>query len=173
MRELPDIIDYNLILLFVGFNPGIRSSESGHHYAGKGNHFWRLLFEAGLTPYRFSPEEDRQLLKLRFGSTNIVSRPTKGASEIILQEFKEGRITLKKRIEEFKPKIICYVGIGVFKIFTGKKVVTCGIQEESEVEGTYDYVCSSPSGLNRISYHQQLDCFVGLKKLLDEVSQVL
>lgn len=42
MNSVPDIIDFGLKVIFIGFNPGIRSSETGHHFAGPSNRFWRL-----------------------------------------------------------------------------------------------------------------------------------
>ena len=35
-------------MLFVGINPGVRSAQTGHHFAGYSNRFWKLLFAAGL-----------------------------------------------------------------------------------------------------------------------------
>ena len=37
-------------MLLVGINPGVRSSQTGHHFAGYSNRFWKLLFESGLVP---------------------------------------------------------------------------------------------------------------------------
>ncbi|MCX7709774.1 MAG: mismatch-specific DNA-glycosylase [Clostridia bacterium] len=169
MDLLPDIIDHNLKVVFIGYNPGMKTAETGHHYAGPSNGFWKLLYESRLTPYRFKPEEDRKLLELGYGSTNIVSRPTKSASEIKKEEFREGSDRLKTLLQLYKPKIACYMGIGVYRMFTGTKVVNPGRQEKSEVSGIVDYVCSSPSGLNRMPYDQQLNCFKGLKKLIDSL----
>lgn len=162
-------MDYNLKVLFIGFNPGLRSAEIGHHYAGKSNLFWKLLFESGITPVRFAPEEDEKLLELGYGSTNIVPRPTRGISEIEPVEFKEGAAALKELLGKFRPKVACYVGMGVYKIFSSRKDAECGIQKDSSVEGVIDYVCTSPSGLNRTPYSDQLECFKGLKRLLNEL----
>ena len=43
MEPIPDHIKENLKVLFVGFNPSIRSSETGHHYANPTNRFWTIL----------------------------------------------------------------------------------------------------------------------------------
>lgn len=164
--HLPDIIDYGLKVIFIGFNPGMTSARTGHHYAGASNRFWKLLFESGLTPHRIGPEEDRTLLDMGYGSTNIVARPTKSAAEIRPEEFRQGAIALKRLLREYKPQIACYVGIGVYRVLTGKEAIKCGAQEQYAVEGVTDYVCSSPSGLNRIPYDEQLQCFKGLRNLL-------
>jgi double-stranded uracil-DNA glycosylase len=171
MEGIPDIIDYNLNILFIGYNPGLKSAEIGHHYASKSNGFWRLLYEAGITPYRFSPEEDRKLLELGCGSTNIISRPSRGASELKNHEFKAGAVVLKKLLEKYKPQIACYVGMGIYKKFSGKKDVEHGLQGERIVQDTKDFVCPSPSGLNRMPYEQQLHYFRKLKDLSNEISR--
>ena len=43
MKLVRDHIKAELTILFVGFNPSIRSSEAGHHYANPNNRFWRIL----------------------------------------------------------------------------------------------------------------------------------
>lgn len=37
--KLPEHLDYNLDILFVGINPGLMAAYKGHHYAGANNHF--------------------------------------------------------------------------------------------------------------------------------------
>lgn len=165
MKELPDIIDYNLKILFIGFNPGVKSAELGHHYAGQSNNFWKLLYESGLTPYKLKPEEDKLLLSFGYGSTNIIDRSSKSASELSEQEFVEGSVKLKELLRGYKPKVACYVGLGIYKYFSGNKDISCGIQVSSAIEGIIDYVCSSTSGLNRIPYSEQLDCLKSLKSI--------
>ena len=80
MNQVPDIIVPNLNILFIGYNPVARSAETGHHFAGYSNKFWKLLAAAGLTPYQFKPEEDKKLLSLGLGITNIVARPSRAAA---------------------------------------------------------------------------------------------
>ncbi|WP_462411788.1 G/U mismatch-specific DNA glycosylase [Neobacillus sp. Marseille-QA0830] len=161
MQLVQDRIKENLRVLFVGFNPSIRSSETGHHFANPNNRFWKILHEAGLTPRKLQASEDDLLLNLGYGITNIVSRPTKAADEITKQEYKEGREILKQKIGKFKPGIICYVGKGVYQEFSGRKTVPWGIQEDAVVPGTVDFVAPSSSGLVRMRveeitaiYHQ-------------------
>jgi len=54
----------------------------GHHFARPGNRFWPALHAAGITPRRFAPEEDRELLRHGVGVTNLVARPTRAAAEL-------------------------------------------------------------------------------------------
>ena len=48
-RRLPDRLGPQIGLLLVGINPGRRSASLGHHFAGHGNRFWRLLHDSKLT----------------------------------------------------------------------------------------------------------------------------
>lgn len=169
MQILPDIIDYNLKILFIGFNPSLTSAETKCHYAGKSNRFWKLLYLSGLTPRQYKPQEGIELLKLGFGSTNIVDRPTKRADEITKEEFSKGREILKAKLMKFRPKIACYVGIGVYKELTCKKNVILGLQSDEVAEEVKDFVCSSTSGLNSKPIEEQLDCFKKLKMLSDKL----
>ncbi|MBU4533181.1 MAG: hypothetical protein KJ650_06050 [Firmicutes bacterium] len=59
---IPDILGDDLRIVFVGYNPGERAAQVGHHFAGRNKGFWRLLFEAGVTPRLLLPEEDHKLL---------------------------------------------------------------------------------------------------------------
>ena len=79
---LPDYLGPGLKVLLVGINPGLRSAKVGHHFAGLGNYFWKLLHDSGITPRRFSYEEDALLLDFGVGLTNIVDRPTRGSGDL-------------------------------------------------------------------------------------------
>jgi double-stranded uracil-DNA glycosylase len=97
MIHIPDYIQKELSILFVGFNPSLRSGEIGHHYANPRNRFWMILYRSGLTPRLYKPEEDYKLLELGYGLTNIVERPTKSAADITEEEYKAGRQLLRKK----------------------------------------------------------------------------
>ncbi len=166
MEPVDDRIKENLKILFVGFNPSIRSSETGHHFANPNNRFWRILFEAGLTPRKFAASEDDLLLELGFGITNIVARPTKAADEITKEEYKQGREILKQKIARMKPKIVCYVGKGVYLNFSGRKTAPWGIQEKAVVAGTIDFVAPSSSGLVRMKLEDMVAIYQELAKIV-------
>lgn len=129
MEGISDHLKENLDILFVGFNPSIRSGQTGHHYANPNNRFWKILFESGLTPRKYHPTEDSSLLDLGYGFTNIVSRPTKVADEITKEEYKEGRKQLKKKIEKYKPLLVCFVGKGVYQEYRQIRKIAWGLQK--------------------------------------------
>ena len=69
---LPDILAPDLRIVFCGTAAGERSAERGHYYAGRGNAFWRLLADTGLTPRLLSPEDDASLPRFGLGLTDLV-----------------------------------------------------------------------------------------------------
>lgn len=166
MKEVEDRVKDHLKVLFVGFNPSIRSSETGHHFANPNNRFWRILFEAGLTPRKFMPSEDDLLLALGFGITNIVARPTKAADEISKEEYRQGREILKQKIARLRPRIVCYVGKGVYLQFSGRKTAPWGVQPAAVVPGTIDFVAPSSSGLVRMKLDEMVAIYQKLAELL-------
>lgn len=165
MKEVRDILTPGLIVVFVGFNPGARSAETGHHFAGYSNKFWKLLHAAGFTPRQLKAEEDGQLPEFGCGITNIVARPSRTAAEISKAEFREGRTVLTEKLTRFRPLTACYAGIGVYKEFVAKSAVNCGRQPESVVPGVIDFVVPSPSGLNRLLFSEQLAYYQELHEL--------
>jgi TDG/mug DNA glycosylase family protein len=166
MGPVPDHITDHLHVLFVGFNPSIRSGETGHHYANPNNRFWTILYLSGLTPRKYRPEEDGELLKLGYGLTNIVPRPTRSAAEIKKEEYAEGRKALKEKIARYLPRIVCFVGKGVYEQYSGRKNARWGMQDEETVPGVRDFVAPSSSGLVRMKLDDVVAIYAMLKKHL-------
>jgi TDG/mug DNA glycosylase family protein len=164
---LRDVIDYDLKILFVGYNPSLRSAEVGHHYAGRSNRFWQLLHRSGLTPVLLRPEQDIELLRYGYGATNIVHRPTKTAAEIIAEEYRAGRAQLRETIKKYRPQVVCYVGIGIYKVFSRRSKVDWGLQAESVIPGVRDFAAPSSSGLNRMKLADQVKVYRDLKNFVE------
>lgn len=169
MHTIPDHLKENLDILFVGFNPSIRSEETGYHYANPNNRFWKILFESGLTNRKYHPSEDSSLLDLGYGFTNIVSRPTKGANEITKEEYIEGRKELIEKIIEFKPKVVCFVGKGVYQEYRQQRHIPWGIQEDPLMKETIEFVAPSSSGLVRMKIEEIITIYRELPEILKEL----
>ena len=155
-------------MLFVGINPGIRSSLTGHHFAGFSNRFWRLLFESGLLPERVTYKDDDRLPEFGFGITNIVPRPTPGIDTIEPKEYVAGRMRLRRKILRYRPPIVAMVGVTVFRaMFPGRKgPVKLGLQREC-IGDARVFVLPNPSGRNaNFSYAEMLAAFRKLKRRL-------
>jgi TDG/mug DNA glycosylase family protein len=164
VKGIPDYVAPALDLLLVGINPGIRSSEKGHHFAGRGNKFWNLLYESGLVPQKLSYEEDFRLPELGIGLTNIVARPSRSSGDLVPGDFERGRRRLLKKIESYRPRTAAFVGVTVFRelwpaIQSGPapKKIACGPRPETIGE-TSLFVLPNPSGRNaHFTYGEMLD----------------
>src|SRR5216684_1735708 len=114
MRRLPARLCARPRILFVGINPSLTSARVGHHFAGPGNPFWRLLHAANLIPEPFPYADDTRLPACGLALTNIVPRATRAASELTPAEFKEGRVQLAKLITRVRPEVVAFVGVTVY-----------------------------------------------------------
>lgn len=166
LEPIPDHLRPGLRLLFCGFNPSIRSAETGHHYANPNNRFWRIIHEAGITERRYQAEEDRDLLEQGIGFTNIVARPTKTAAEITKEEYQRGSAALREKLMKLKPRVVCYVGKGVYQQLTGRKQIDWGEQSETVVDDVLDFVAPSSSGLVRMPLVDIIAIYKQLNELL-------
>lgn len=171
-QPLSDIIDAKLKILFIGFNPGLRSAHLGYHYAGKSNRFLKFLYKAGLISQPLEAKDDQKLLSYRYGSVNLVDRPSRGAAELTKEDFSLGRESLLRKLQKYQPWIACYLGVGVYQQFTSQRLIERGLQKSSVISGILDFVISSPSGLNRTPMKQQLERYLELKRLLVQLETI-
>ncbi|CAN9208291.1 unnamed protein product [Alternaria alternata] len=144
LSPLVDILQPNLICVFVGTNPGVQTAAAGHAYAHPSNLFWKLLHSSGLTDRRLKPEEDRSLPDLYcMGNTNIVERPSKDAAELSKEETAAGTAKLDAKFLKYKPEAVCIVGKGIWEAIwryrygknLGKKDFKYGWQDEEHNMG--------------------------------------
>lgn len=160
LTSIPDHLAENMNILFVGFNPSLRSGETGHHYANPHNRFWKILHEAGLTERRYNAAEGSKLLADHgYGFTNIVARPTRTAAEITKEEYRVGAALLKEKLRRYRPKVVCYVGKGVYEQLSDQRDIPWGKQEQSIVSGAIDFVAPSSSGLVRMPLQEIIEIY--------------
>jgi TDG/mug DNA glycosylase family protein len=166
LPPLRDRIRPGVRVLFVGINPGIRSSLTGHHFAGFSNRFWKLLYESRLVPEPIGFTDDDRLPDWGYGITNIVPRPTPGIDTLRPEEYVAGRATLRRKVARHRPAVVAMVGVTVFRaMFPGRKgPVTPGLQEEA-LGISRVFVLPNPSGRNaNFSYAEMLKAFVALRR---------
>jgi len=167
-------------------SPGEKSSQMGHHYGNPTNHFWSCLHQSGLTSRLLDPRNDYILpQEFSIGLTNLVNRPTIEQSELSKAEQIAGVPELMKKITQHRPRITCFVGLGIADIFksvlieTGKGIksrTVVGLQpykmvypNESPCE-TLFYAVSSTSG--RVVRYQKVDKiqqFTDLRVLVEKM----
>jgi TDG/mug DNA glycosylase family protein len=146
--SLPDILAPDLSVVFCGINPGMRAAATGHHFAGRGNRFWKTIYLAGFTPEQVAPENDRLLLKYHCGLTTAVARPTARADELSTRDFVEHATVLKRKIEHFSPKYLAFLGKAAYAAMSNQREVRWG-QQDAVFGGASVWVLPNPSGLNR------------------------
>jgi len=168
LPPLRDRIRPGVRVLLVGINPGVRSSLTGHHFAGYSNRFWKLLYESGLVPEPITAEDDGRLPEWGFGVTNIVPRPTPGIDTLTPREYVEGRVRLRRKILRHRPAVVAMVGVTVFRgMFPARKgPVTLGVQPE-RIGDSAIFVLPNPSGRNaNYSYGEMLEAFRALQRFV-------
>ncbi|OAA81622.1 DNA glycosylase, G/T mismatch [Akanthomyces lecanii RCEF 1005] len=161
---LPDAVCANLLVFFVGLNPGLQTARTGHAYAHPTNTFWKLLFSSGITPVPCTAAEDRQMpARYSLGHTNIVARPSRNGAELSRREMDEGVALLEQKARTWRPECMCVVGKSIWESIwrvrhAGRAVgksFRYGWQDaaenmgvvEGEWEGARVFVASSTSGL--------------------------
>ncbi|HEV8531910.1 MAG TPA: mismatch-specific DNA-glycosylase [Methylomirabilota bacterium] len=164
MKRLPARLCARPRILFVGINPSLRSAEVGHHFAGRGNPFWRLLYTAKLIPKAFTYEDDARLPSCGLALTNIVPRPTRAASELTRDEFEAGRGRITRVIARIQPEIVAFVGVTVYRAFFGPRVRPGAGPKRERVGDARVFVLPNPSGLNA-AYPGFRDKLVWFKRL--------
>ncbi|PGG96381.1 hypothetical protein AJ80_09836 [Polytolypa hystricis UAMH7299] len=162
--NLRDTVPQNLTLLLIGVNPGIMTGQTGHVYAHPSNLYWKLLYSSGITSRRHPPSDTYRLPQLyNIGNTNIVSRPTRDASQLSRAEMEAGVPVLEGKIAQNKPEAVCIVGKSIWetiwRVKRGKKMgkgeFRYGWQDEGDnmgrVEGGWGgarvFVATTTSGL--------------------------
>lgn len=167
-QPLKDRIAPGVRVLFVGINPGIRSAETGHHFAGYSNRFWKLLSESNLVPEPIDYRDDDRLPEWGFGITNLVPRETPGIDTLTRRECLDAIDTLRGKVRAFRPQIVAFVGVSLYRwIFGSKQIVGLGLQRET-FEGAEVFVLPNPSGRNaNFSYKEMLAAFRKLRRRLD------
>ncbi|TFK49244.1 DNA glycosylase, partial [Heliocybe sulcata] len=167
-------------------SPGYMSANTGHHFANPTNHFWKCLHLSGFTPSLLSPSRDFTLpAEYNIGLTNLVHRPSMEQAELSAAEMAASVPSLLDKIRKWQPRVVCFVGRGIWLCSTKKKGV-----EKSKDEGyclqpykvihpeqgerrlceTFFFVVPSTSG--RVVSHQLLDkvkLFTTLHDLVEEV----
>lgn len=150
---MPDLIAPGLRVLFVGINPGLYSGAVGHHFARPGNRFWKTLHASGFTDRLVSPFDERDLLGLGLGITNVVERATAAAGELSPAEVREGARRLEAKILRHVPAYVAFLGIGAYR--AGFDRPNAGVGPRPETIGhSRVWVLPNPSGLNA---HYQIE----------------
>ena len=171
--RLTDRIQPGVRVLFVGINPGVRSAQTGHHFAGPSNRFWKLLFASGLVPEPVTWMDDDRLPEFGFGITNLVARPSPGIDDLTPSEYVAGWKILERKIRKFRPEVVALVGVTLYRAILPligaerpPARIPLGPQLQT-IHGARMFVLPNPSGRNaNFSYAEMLVAFSALEGAL-------
>ncbi len=164
--RVPDVIAPGLRVLFCGINPGLYSAAIRHHFGRPGNRFWPVLHAAGFTPRLLSPFEERELLPLGCGVTNLYGGATARADEIPGDALHRGGRELKRKVRRYQPRFVAFLGVTAYRIALQRPDAQVGLQKE-RFGDALAWVLPNPSGLNA---HYQFKELVRLFQELREAS---
>jgi len=153
-KLVPDLIAPNLKVLFAGINPGLYTAAIGHHFGRPGNRFWPALHGGGFTPRVLSPFEERELLRLGYGITNVVARATATADQLSREELIAGGKRLVAKVKKYRPRVLAVAGLGAYRVAFDRPKAQVGRQDDCVGE-TRLWVLPNPSGLN--AHYQPAD----------------
>ena len=134
--------------MFVGINPSLRSREVGHHFAGPGNPFWRLLFAARIVPEELTYQDDGKLVHYGLALTNLCARATRSASELERGEIEHGKHELLRKIARLQPAVVAFVGATIYPYFANNRTGRGVGPKTDAIHGARVFVLPNPSGLN-------------------------
>jgi TDG/mug DNA glycosylase family protein len=156
-------------ILFVGINPSLTSARVGHHFAGPGNSFYRLLHAAKFVPEPMTFEDDVRLPEFGLALTNIAERATREASELTAADYARGRRQLARTIAEIQPAVVAFVGHTAYRQFVGPSASPGPGAKPERLAGAEVFVVPNPSGRNAAypGFADKLVWFRRLKRWAD------
>jgi double-stranded uracil-DNA glycosylase len=173
--RLEDRVEPGVRVLFVGINPGVRSAQTGHHFAGYSNRFWKLLWEARLVPQPLTYADDMRLPEFGYGITNLIARPTPGIDTLAPAEYVEGWRLLERKVRRLQPAVLALVGVTVWRAILPLldieedrrlklRTAACPGPLPLTIHGARVFVLPNPSGRNaNFSYDEMLEAFRHLR----------
>lgn len=140
---LSDLIRPNLRLVICGSAAGTVSAVRNAYYAGRGNRFWKIMHEIGMTGDRqLDPEEWRRLDEFDVGLTDL-AKSHFGMDNLLPAGCYDNE-RLRTTIEDARPTILGFNGIAAARHFLGRPV-EFGEQPE-KIGDTEIWVLPSTSG---------------------------
>jgi TDG/mug DNA glycosylase family protein len=140
-----DVIAPGLRVLFVGINPGLYTAAIGHHFGRPGNRFWKALHRAGFTERELSPYDERELLEVGLGVTNLVNSATASAEELDADDLRRGAGALVRKVRRYQPAFLAFLGMGAYRAAFRRPRARLGEQDEP-IGGSRVWLLANPSG---------------------------
>lgn len=174
-RSVPDLLGDDVLLLFVGINPGLWTAATQTHFCHPSNRFYPALRMAGIIDWDIDSSvgmTERQrdsLTDAGVGITNLVNRATVRASELERDELVDGSRRLKRLVERARPKVVAVAGVTAYRDAFGDRDAGLGRQPE-DLASAQLWVLPNPSGLNA---HETIDSLAEWFRRVAEAAGVL
>jgi TDG/mug DNA glycosylase family protein len=144
-------ISKNARILFVGINPHPGSYRRSVPFSNN-KMFWYLLNQAGLIQESEMDLKNDKLLKriydkkflheYRLNLVNLVDRPTIDVTKLKKGEEQAGIRRVLRIIQNYRPKVVCFIGKIAFNTFCSSRKCDWGWQ--TEIEGARVYLMHFP-----------------------------
>ena len=145
MTILPDVLAYDLDIVFCGTAAGTASARAEAYYAGPGNAFWPTLFKVGLIPVPLRPQDFARVTEWHLGLTDLAKHVSGGDSMLDRRHFDVAR--LRESMAEYRPHWVAFTSKRAAAEFVGHPVGYGLLAEIICVTGLF--VLPSPSGAAR------------------------
>jgi double-stranded uracil-DNA glycosylase len=145
---LPNVLTYNLKLVFCGTAPSRVSAQVGAYYGNPMNKFWHTLYAVGLIPIPLTPQEYTRLPEFGIGLTDMAKHAIGNDNDLKKSDF--NREAFVKNITEYQPRMVAFTSKKAASIFLQREThaIAYGLCEEM-LGKTQFFVLTSPSGLAR------------------------
>jgi TDG/mug DNA glycosylase family protein len=104
-----------------------------------------VLHRSGFTDRELSPFEDRELIDVGIGITNLVSRTTASAAELNGDELRRGAARLAGKVERYRPGFVAFAGMGAYRTAFRRPRAVIGRQPETLSDAVI-WLLPNPSG---------------------------
>jgi TDG/mug DNA glycosylase family protein len=143
---LPDRLKPGLKLVFCGTAAGRQSALQQAYYAHGQNKFWTTLYQVGLTPHLFVPQDYEKFWDLGIGLTDI-AKHVYGMDHQLPKDAlgADAVAALKTRILKARPRILAFTSLNGGRKVMGARAVA-GEQAE-RLGDTRVFILPSPSPL--------------------------
>ena len=176
MKTLPDYLEHGLDIVFVGLNPGLNSVRVMHYFASPRNRFWPAVNRSGLLREPLDADTDHKAIEQGIGFTDVVKRPSSGASGLRAADFREWAPVLKEKLEHFQSLIVCFHGAMAYRNYLKyaegvNERPDLGLQARS-IGNSKVFMVPNPSPANAaFSLDDLVHWYCHLKELRDELKR--
>ena len=145
MHRLPDQLQPDLRVVFVGTAAGQRSADLGHYYAHPGNRFWRTIHAVGITPRLYQPHEFACVFELGIGFTDMCKAGA-GMDREALKAGVDVRAFAEK-MRRYRPRTVAITSKKAASLFDGRTTARIALGRQPPLDDFPDvFVLASPSG---------------------------